>query len=524
MKATILLLAAAVAVNALPSQQIAFQDQAKHTLLDTLTDGLDMVEAVVSQVEAQAMSYAKSKIQHLKADEDGFEVITMAELPDHQIRLKEPKGLCDPGVKQYSGYLDVGTDKHLFFWFFESRNSPATDPVTLWLNGGPGCSSSTGLLFELGPCAVANEGKNLTYNPYSWTSKSSVLFLDQPINVGLSWSDSESVNNTPAAAVDVYAFLQLWYKKFPLYGKLPFHIAAESYGGHYAPHFASYIHKENKALAVRSTEHVHIPLTSVLIGNGLTEPVTQFASVYDFACKGDKKIFDDATCTSIKAKTPTCARLQEYCYSNPSRLTCVPATLYCWQNIVGPISNSGLNPYDVRRKCDRNGKDGPLCYQQMQWIEAFMNRPEVKKELGAPDKLKFESCNMQVNQAFSFQGDGMKNSAVLLPELIDDGIRVLIYAGEDDFMCNYLGNKRWALALDQTVQHDFVAAKDLPWSTLEDNKVVGEVRSVGEGAGNFAYVKVYNAGHMVPYDQPSAALDLFNRWIADIPLAKNADK
>ena len=58
-----------------------------------------------------------------------------------------------------------------------------------------------------------------------------MLFLDQPINVGYSWSDSDSVNNTPDAAKDVYAFLQLWYKKFPEYNKLPFHIAAESYGG-----------------------------------------------------------------------------------------------------------------------------------------------------------------------------------------------------------------------------------------------------------------------------------------------------
>ena len=78
-------------------------------------------------------------------------------------------------------------------------------------------------------CSNKNQGQNTTYNPYSWTEKSSVLFLDQPINVGYSWSDGESVSNTPAAAEDVYAFLQLWYKKFPQYNALPFHIAAESY-------------------------------------------------------------------------------------------------------------------------------------------------------------------------------------------------------------------------------------------------------------------------------------------------------
>lgn len=36
---------------------------------------------------------------------------------------------------------------------------------------------------------------------------------------------------------------------------------------------------------------------------------------------------------------------------------------------------------------------------------------------------------MAVNQAFFFQGDGMHNSASLLPELINDGVRLLVYAG-----------------------------------------------------------------------------------------------
>src|SRR3954453_1982932 len=99
--------------------------------------------------------------------------------------------------------------------FFESRNDPKNEPVVLWLNGGPGCSSLTGLFLELGPSSV-NKKIELVYNPYSWNSNASVIFLDQPVNVGYSYSGS-TVSNTVAAGKDVYALLTLFFKQFPEY-------------------------------------------------------------------------------------------------------------------------------------------------------------------------------------------------------------------------------------------------------------------------------------------------------------------
>jgi cathepsin A (carboxypeptidase C) len=139
-----------------------------------------------------------------------YELVSHPSFEDHQLRVTDPE-LCDTTVKQHSGYLDIADDKHLFFWFFESRNSPSTDPLVLWLNGGPGCSSSTGLFFELGPCSVANEGQNTTFNKYSWTSSANMIFLDQPVNVGFSYAEGgTTVNNSPVAGKDVYAFLELF--------------------------------------------------------------------------------------------------------------------------------------------------------------------------------------------------------------------------------------------------------------------------------------------------------------------------
>jgi cathepsin A (carboxypeptidase C) len=199
-----------------------------------------------------------------------------------------------------------------------------------------------GLLFELGPCRIANDGMNVTYNEYSWNEHANILFLDQPVNVGYSYADDGStVDRSSAAGEDVYIFFQLFFARFPEYASAKFHMAAESYGGTYAPHAASIFHKRNKDLDFAPVpDLVRINLASVILANGLTEPLSQLPTVPEYACNGPYPMYDDPEgpqCTALRSRVPTCERLIKACYNFDSRLTCVPAALYCMGQLFSPL-------------------------------------------------------------------------------------------------------------------------------------------------------------------------------------------
>lgn len=451
--------------------------------------------------------------------------------PTYQLRVTDQRNdtaFCDPDVKQISGYLDIREGAHLWFILFESRSRPQTDPLVLWLNGGPGCSSSTGMLFELGPCSIVKGSDKLAYNKHAWNSRANLLFLDQPLQVGYSYSDTgEVVDNSPASAEDVYAFLQLFLARFPRYADLPLTVAAESYGGHYAPHIGAEIHKKNKELehAAPTSVAPYLPihLQTIMIGNGLTDPFTQFRTVPEFACskKNKYRLFEPGsdTCVSLEHKAEICGSLMDQCERFGSRLVCVPAALYCWGALYGPIQDTKRNLYDVRKPCDRE-VDGALCYPEMGDIETLMNRAEIKQQLGVPASVEFQSCNMEINQQFMLQGDSMVNSASLLAPLLEDGVRVLIYAGEADAMCSAIGNHAWVVDFPNVYHDEIANATHTPLYTRKKNakpKRAGWVIKAGKHAGNLAFAWIDHAGHMVPHDQPAVALDMLDHWLANKP-------
>ena len=127
------------------------------------------------------------------------------------------------------------TNEHYFYWMFESRNKPSTDPFILWLTGGPGCSGMLALLNENGPCTISSAGEPVI-NTESWTNTANMLWIDQPTGVGFSYGDSGDYDHDEKGVRDdMYFFLQAFFKAHPEYAQNDFYVFGESYGGHYAP-------------------------------------------------------------------------------------------------------------------------------------------------------------------------------------------------------------------------------------------------------------------------------------------------
>ena len=462
-------------------------DSAKTSFEQTMRDLLDKGDHLISTLTWDW----PSKKTVPRSEDTWAHHVTLAALPEHGLRIKpvDPSKLGVDKVKQYSGYLDVNEGKHFFFWFFESRNAPKTDDIVLWLSGGPGCSSMVASFFELGPSSVSKDGKRPVHNPYSWNSNASVIFLDQPINVGYSYG-RDSVSSTTAAGKDVYAFLSLFFKQFPEYAKLNFHIAGESYAGRYIPQFAKEIieHQSPKSefsLTARDAEVLpKINLKTVLIGNGLTDPLVQYKYYSQMACNNSyKPVLSDEQCQAMDDAYPRCASLIESCYESENVFSCVPASLYCNNAMMGPYSREGLNPYDVRKKCEDQGN---LCYPQLGVVETFLNRAEVMDAIGA-EVDSFQTCNTGINQNFLFNGDWMKPYQRAVPVLLEHEIPVLIYAGDMDFICNWMGNEAWTLAMEWPGQKAFNAAKVEKFRMQDSGKHVGDVRN----AGNLTFLRVF---------------------------------
>ncbi|CAG0901690.1 unnamed protein product [Cyprideis torosa] len=438
-------------------------------------------------------------------------------------RIQALPGLDQPpNFRQYSGYLNASDGKYLHYWFVESQRNPSRDPVILWLNGGPGCSSVDGLLSELGPFHIREDGKTVFYNPWSWNKFGNVIFLESPAGVGFSYaSDGNLTAGDASTAVQNYAALLDFFRKFPQFRKNDLYITGESYGGFYVPTLASVTVADGK-----------LNLKGIAVGNGLSSNSLNDESLVFFAYYHG--LIGEEVWSALR--THCCRGMpvtRENCDFQRSGLLCTNAV----SGVFEIVWRIGLNVYNLYAECpgapqgntqwaryatdmkhlfshardtsmpilkryeeDRYFKiDGdhtyfhkreldPPCINDTRIIK-YLNDPKVRQALHIPDRLPhWTVCSSIVSENYVREFNDM---SPFYRRLIRSKIKILIYNGDVDMACSFLGDEWFVDKLNLDVEES-----RRPW------------RSQGQIAG---FVKRYNgidlitikgSGHMAPKDKP----------------------
>ncbi|TVU51306.1 hypothetical protein EJB05_02720 [Eragrostis curvula] len=382
--------------------------------------------------------------------------------------------------RQFAGYVDVDerAGRSLFYYFVEADGADAASkPLTLWLNGGPGCSSVGGGAFtELGPFYPKGDGRGLRLNKKSWNKVSNLLFVESPAGVGWSYSNKSSDYKTgdERTASDMHMFLLKWYKKFPEYKSRELFLTGESYAGHYIPQLANALLNHNK-----ESKDFKFNIKGVAIGNPLLKLDRDISSIYEYFWSHG--MISDEVGLAI---TNACD-FEDYTFSSPHNESesCNDAIAEA-NKVVGDYVNS----YDVlldvcypsivmqelrlRKYVTKISIGVDVCMSLERYF--YLNLPEVQQALHANRTslpYQWRMCSKVLNYSDT---DGNINILPLLQRIIEHKIPVWVFSGDQD---SVVGG----------------------WVTEYGNLLT--------------FATVRGGAHMVPFSQPDRALGLFSSFV-----------
>lgn len=456
-----------------------------------------------------------------------------------------------------SGYLKANQNGtwRMFYLLVESIDTPpATSPLIVWLNGGPGCSSIAGMFEELGPYYVGYKNLTLFKNQHTWNRRANILYLESPIGVGFSYNTEVanfSTANDDTTLEQNFNALEDFFGRNLAYKNRSFFITGESYAGVYLPMLAAKIIEAGEDFPNRQFQ-------GMAIGNGyMNAQISTNTLVLWSAYHGR---IDEEGWEQIKesCKTDGATDVDSYDFTRfmstnnsmdytPDNSTCgqllkplVPGlfdseygsnfyNLYsdCYYNFskvgaIDPIETikNGLLKDDVSVLLNNFASDTALAYQC--WadiaLERYMNSTVVRDQLGI-DKLwreRNETWNFCNNKMYENYTMTYTDNSRFFESIVKNSkkpFRILLYNGDVDTACNYLADQKFIRQLAKKMKLK-KTSKHQPWYYEKEKRRAGYVHSYEGEHVSIDVLTVKGSGHFVPYDRPGPALQMINNFIS----------
>ncbi|XP_063699448.1 venom serine carboxypeptidase-like [Culicoides brevitarsis] len=395
-------------------------------------------------------------------------------------------------VNSYAGLITVNKTfgSNMFFWYFEAENDPKNAPVLIWLQGGPGASSLFGLFTENGPFEVGSDGK-LSKRKYSWSLNHHLIFIDNPVGTGFSFTEHDLGYATTEedVAANLYETMRQFYALFPHLKTLPLFLSGESYAGKYVPAFGFAIDQKNEA----SDKEIVMNLQGMAIGNAWSDPLHQvelgdYLFELGLIDKNTLKIFHEYEKRGLEM-----IRDEDYL----AAFMLFDALLDGDMTPAGSIMKNATGitfPYNYLAQRE------PINY-----LSQLIGNATWRKAIHVGD-LKFNSNdNVNDNAVAKYLMNDVMKSVAPWTEYLLNKYRMVFYNGQLDLVCPYQPETNHLENLKFNGAEAYKTAERMIWKVGDD--IAGYVKE----AGNLVEVLVRDSGHMVPTDQPKWAFDLITR-------------
>eukprot|EP00605_Chrysophyceae_sp_TOSAG23-4_P000457 GSChrysophyteH1.ASY1.ANO1.515.1 assembled CDS len=417
-------------------------------------------------------------------------------------RVTELPGLSPvdaKGLSQYAGLLQIDAvkDSNIFYWLVEKQNDAINAPLVIWLNGGPGCSSMDGMWLENGPFRLdGSKLDQVKLNPYSWHQVGNMLYVDQPVGTGFSYTSRRDGYASNDAAINESFYTFLVRKSRPIF------FTGESHAGHYIPTIVAHILEMNKA-----SPSILLDVAALALGNPWLDPPTQY-DASDMA--HGLGLITQGQLNNLKAMHKKCQSLLK---TGRLRQNVCFELLDLIIDSTAAAGGEKLLMYDARKFVARPSSFPP----GHEALERYMNTAAVKSALHVSQvPQKFEECTDPPYNALAHQ-DGL-SAVPQLVKVLNEGIRVLVFSGNFDLVCNHLSTESVLMDMQWTGSEGWRMAKSGVW--VVDKSPAGYIKQFN----NLQSLVVMDSGHMVPLDQPKRALDMFDKFIHDKPFSVGTTK